>query len=328
MKPLDHYWNSINPVSLLLLPLAGLFCSLSWLRRKLYRLGVLASWKSPLPVIIVGNITVGGSGKTPLIIELVRQLQRRGRKPAVISRGYGGHGKTWPQLVGPDAVARQVGDEPVLIFQRTACPVVVGPNRKQDIQRIIEGFDCDIILCDDGMQHYALQRDIEIAVVDARRRFGNGFCLPAGPLREMVSRLRQVDLVLLNGGDMQQSAFQMRIETCRPLSPRLETRPLAEFVGKKVHAVAGIGDPQRFFDMLAEQGLELIPHAFADHYPYTRNELIFDDECPVLMTEKDAVKCADFNLENHWAVALDIRLSSNAQNQLDMIFDTLSDKPR
>ena len=172
MKRLDYYWDSINFVSIILLPLAGFYCLISGARKRLYKIGVLTSYKAPLPVIVIGNINVGGTGKTPLIIELVKQLQARGRKPGVISRGYGGNASTWPQLVSRDSAAETVGDEPQLIFQNTGCPVVVGPNRKNDIELLIKQFDCDVVLSDDGLQHYALQRDIEISVVDSQKRFG------------------------------------------------------------------------------------------------------------------------------------------------------------
>lgn len=318
MKRLDYYWDSINFVSILLLPLSGFFCVLSKLRKKAYNIGVFASYKAPLPVIIIGNISVGGTGKTPLIIELVKQLQAMGKKPGVISRGYGGNASSWPQIVSQNTNAKKVGDEPQLIFQRTQCPLVVGPNRQQDIELLISQFDCDVVLSDDGLQHYALQRDLEIVVVDNKRQFGNGFCIPSGPLRESVSRLQSVDLVLLNGGSEEQAAFSMQATNCLSLNG-LESIKLASFKGSKVHAVAGIGHPQRFFDMLNSFGIQVISHAFIDHHKFVQADFEFADSYPVLMTEKDAIKCHDFDLTNHWSVPIDIKLTDIAQAKLNIL---------
>lgn len=337
IKSLDHYWYSTNIISLLLLPLSGLFCFISLIRTLLYKGGLLKSYRAPVPVVIIGNISVGGTGKTPLIIELVKQLQVQGRKPGVISRGYGGQSKIWPQIINETSTADLVGDEPCLIFQRTSCPVVVGPNRQKDIEKLLQNSDCDIILSDDGMQHYALQRDVEIAVVDAQRLFGNGFCLPSGPLRESVSRLQSVDIVLFNGGgkaddkggdkggENNQPAFSMTVRHCQSLGKN-ESVDLQVFKDKTVHAVAGIGNPQRFFDMLAFHGLKVIPHAFADHQNYTQADLTFEDEYAVLMTEKDAVKCTAFDLQNLWSVPVEISLNLSAQQLINQQFDSLKSK--
>lgn len=322
MKRLDYYWYSINFVSLLLLPLSGLFCSVSFIRSKLYDFGILKSYRAPLPVVVIGNITVGGTGKTPLIIELVKQLQAGGRKPGVISRGYGGNATSWPQIVNTDTNAAKVGDEPQFIYQRTRCPLVVGPDRKQDIELLIKQFDCDIVLSDDGLQHYALQRDIEVVVVDASRQFGNGFCIPSGPLRETVSRLQKVDMVLLNGGGELQNSFSIQTSQCSFVGQgSIEKVNISDFSGKIVHAVAGIGNPQRFFSMLENLGIEVIPHAYADHYNYKESDFIFMDNLPVLMTEKDAIKCNEFKLNNHWSVPIDIVLSESAQQRINEIFE-------
>lgn len=329
IKPLDHYWYSTNIISLLLLPLSGLFCSISLFRAMLYKKELLKSYRAPVPVVIIGNISVGGTGKTPLIIALVMQLQAQGRRPGVISRGYGGHSKSWPLTVDATSTADLVGDEPCLIFQRTSCPVVVGPNRQKDIEMLLQSSDCDIILSDDGMQHYALQRDIEVAVVDAQRLFGNGFCLPSGPLREPVSRLQSVDIVLFNGGDESQPSFSMTAQQCVPFTGSATIKEpvgLEVFRGKTVHAVAGIGNPQRFFNMLEQHGVTVIPHAFADHQNYSQSDLIFDDEYAVLMTEKDAVKCKSFNLQNLWSVPVEISLSSSAQQLINQQLDLLKIK--
>lgn len=291
MKRLDHYWYSLNPLALLLAPLSLLFCLLAGLRRAAYSLGLLQRTRLPVPVIIVGNITVGGSGKTPLVIELARQLGAAGYRPGIISRGYGGQARSWPQAVEAQSDPRQVGDEPVLMARRTGVPVVVGPQRVQAGRYLLEHHDCDLIISDDGLQHYALERDIEIAVLDAKRGLGNRLCLPAGPLRERPARLRQVDFLVRHGAAPGQAgAMSLEAGPLQALAGGVQC-PLAKLGGQRVHAVAGIGHPQRFFETLRAAGLTLIEHPFADHHRFCTEDLRFDDELPVLMTEKDAVKC-------------------------------------
>ena len=318
MKRLDTYWCSINFFSLILIPFSALFCLISFLRKQCYTLKLFKSYTSSVPVIVVGNITVGGTGKTPLIIELVRQLQALGKMPGVISRGYGGNTQDFPKRVDETTCASEVGDEPQLIFKRLKCPVVVGPNRQADIELIMSEFNCDVILSDDGLQHYALNRDVEIVVIDYVRKFGNGLCLPAGPLRERSSRLKSVDLTLYNGTN-EGCSFLMRAGNCMSLDNDKSDMNITDFQGKTIHAVAGIGHPQRFFDMLKDAGINVIPHAFPDHYDYQKNDLLFDDSLPVLMTEKDAIKCNEFGFNNHWSVPIDIQLSALAQQSLNAI---------
>ncbi len=314
MKSIDQFWYSQNPVAWLLLPLSFVFCLLSISRRVLYKIKLLKSYQAPLPVIIVGNITVGGTGKTPLIIALVKQLQQKGLKPGVISRGYGSQAEQYPYQVNDSSSAKQAGDEPLLIFKRTQCPVVIGANRRKDIEYLLAHNDCDIILSDDGLQHYALARNIEIAVIDSKRHFGNGFCLPAGPLRERPSRLNSVDMVIYNSGHQ---AINMQIKAGRIQS--LFTTSNDTLAPQKVHAVAGIGHPQRFFDLLKAMGFEIIEHVFHDHYAYQQNDLLFHDDLPVLMTEKDAVKCLEFNLPRHWFLPIEVHLSADAQQQFEQL---------
>jgi len=323
MKTLDQYWDSINVISIMLLPLSILFYLISRLRKFAYKTGLIFSYQSPVPVVVIGNISVGGTGKTPLIIELVKQLQKKGKNPAVISRGYGGQSKKWPQIVSSKTQALQVGDEPQLIFQHTQCPVVVGPNRKDDIELLLSEFNCDVILSDDGMQHYALQRNIEICVVDADKKFGNGFFIPAGPLRESQLRLKTVDLVLYNGFSENQSFFEMRAIDCMSVGGAQEKLKLESFSGKTVHAIAGIGYPQRFFSMLKKHNIKVIPHAFKDHHLYQISDLVFDDDLDVLMTEKDAIKCLDLNLKNHWSVPVEIVFAQSTQKKLNEIFNSV-----
>jgi tetraacyldisaccharide 4'-kinase len=281
----------------LLLPVGLLFFLIAALRRFLFRTGLLAAVRLRVPVVVVGNITAGGSGKTPLVLWLVDELKRRGRHPGVISRGYGGSAEDVRE-VKPDHAATEVGDEPLLIRRRAGCPVFVGRDRAAAGNALLAAYpDCDLILCDDGLQHYRLARDVEIAVVD-RRGFWNGVPMPAGPLREPVSRLREVDAVVANGwnGD---AAFRMalagdRFELLAKVSrgvtggnPRGSTAP--DFVGMRLHAVAGIGEPQRFFDHLGALGLQFEAHAFPDHHHYVAGDLAFDGDA-ILTTEKDAVK--------------------------------------
>lgn len=308
MKRLDHYWYSLNPVALLLLPLSWLFCALVALRRAAYRHGWLPSERLPVPVVVVGNITVGGSGKTPLVIWLAHFLRAQGYRPGIISRGYGGLAAQWPQPVDKDSDPRLVGDEPVLIAQRSGCPLAVGPDRVAAARLLLQQHDCDILLSDDGLQHYRLARDVEIAVLDGQRRLGNGFCLPAGPLREAPERLRGVDLRVGNGA-AEQGEHLMTLQPAGVVHLRDGTRrSLEDFRGSEVHAVAGIGYPARFFQLLRGQGINVVEHAFPDHYRYSVADVQFGDGLPVLMTEKDGVKCRRYDDEQLWVVAVDAQL--------------------
>ncbi len=324
MKSLDHYWYSQNPVAWALLPLSWLFRLVALIRRKLYRAGILASTRLPVPVIVVGNISVGGTGKTPLLIALCELLKAAGYRPAVVSRGYGVDLKG-EALITAHSSASQAGDEPLLIAQRTGCPVAVGSRRPAAAKLLLKNHDCNIILSDDGLQHYALQRDLEIAVVDAARLHGNGFCLPAGPLREPPERLASVDLVVYNGKSDAVHRFELKFLTVVNIATGA-TADLKSFAGKKVHAVAGIGHPQRFFDQLKNEGLEIITHEFPDHHMYTLNDLRYDDALPVLMTEKDAVKCTHFKLSTLWSVPVVAELSPRLIEDFASAVDRLCKK--
>lgn len=302
MKRLDEYWYRQSPWLLLLWPLSLLFCLLVLLRRLGYRLGVFRTQRLPVPVIVVGNITVGGSGKTPLVLWLAQLLQRHGYRPGLVSRGYGGRAESWPQVVEPSSDASLVGDEALMLVRNSGCPMVVGPDRVAAATLLLQRYRPDVIISDDGMQHYRLQRDIEIAVVDGERHLGNGMCLPAGPLREPASRLKQVDLVVSNGQAVDRE-WPMRLQGSEAVAMQGEARrTLAAFSETPVHAVAGIGNPERFFAFLRAAGLTVIPHPFADHHPYRKGELDFADDYPVLMTEKDAVKYFHHAGERHWYV--------------------------
>ncbi|MEG2806073.1 tetraacyldisaccharide 4'-kinase, partial [Stenotrophomonas sp.] len=266
------------------------------------------------PVIVVGNVTAGGTGKTPLTIALVDRLREAGWKPGVASRGYGRQEPGVARWVEAGTSTALGGDEPVLIAWKTGVPVRVDADRVAAGRALVEA-GCDIIVCDDGLQHYRLARDIEIEVVDAQRRYGNGRMIPAGPLREPASRANDCDFRVVNMGQASHGAgeaptcgfgewpMQLHIDSAQPLSGG-RARTLAHFRGQRVHAVAGIAHPQRFFEMLRAHGLGVVPHAFPDHHAYQAADLRFGSELPVLMTEKDAVKCKVFANEWHFAVPL------------------------
>jgi len=308
---LAQLWYQKNWLSKLLLPFSGIFCSVVQLRRFAYKRAWLRSYRSPIPVIVVGNLTVGGTGKTPLVIWLAHELTRRGWKVGIISRGYGGTRQyNEVQRVYPDSSVQSVGDEAILLA-RTGCPVVVAAQRHLALQYLLARESCDVILSDDGLQHYALQRDIEIAVIDGQRGLGNGYCLPAGPLRELPSRLHQVDFIVSktirwrNSIVMQYTSSQLHAVTTAT------TQSLQHFIGQTVHAIAGIGHPEAFFTMLEQQGIQLIRHSFPDHHFYRQQEITFPDALPVIMTEKDAVKCTSIADHRHWYLAITAQLPQN-----------------
>jgi tetraacyldisaccharide 4'-kinase len=304
--------------------LSGLFGAVVRLRSAAYRRGWRKSERVAKPVVVIGNLVVGGSGKTPLVIWLVEQLRERGWRAGVVLRGYGGREIHEPRLVGTDSDPREVGDEALLLRLRTDAAVVVGADRLRAAQRLLqEGVD--LVVADDGLQHLRLRRDFEIAVVDGNRGLGNGYLLPAGPLREPASRLAQVDCVVLNGGGpgAQRLALPSGVPVMMlqggqllPLWPQGAPRPLASLSGTRVHAVAGIGHPARFFAHLAQAGLDVIEHPFADHHDYRPEELRFGDGLPVLMTEKDAVKCRHFAAADFWYLPIAATFSAQQASAL------------
>lgn len=273
-------------------------------RCQLYKDGWLRTTRLPLPVIIVGNVTVGGTGKTPLALWLARRLQQQGWRPGIVTRGYKGRSRRWPQRVLPESDTWLVGDEPVLLARRSGCPVVADPDRPRGAQALLD-LGCNVVVSDDGLQHYRLARDLEIAVIDGERRFGNGRCLPAGPLREPLARLDVVDARVVTQGNARSGEWEM---TLKPTGfhriDGAEHRPLEAFRSETVHAVAGIGHPERFFAQLRALGVRIIEHPFPDHYPFASNDLRFGDALAVVMTEKDAVKCRGFPLERAWYLAV------------------------
>jgi tetraacyldisaccharide 4'-kinase len=328
MKRLDHYWYARSPWLLLLTPLSLVFRIVVWLRRNAYRAGLLRSVRVALPVIIIGNITVGGTGKTPLVIWLAEYLQKKGYHPGIISRGYGGKASSWPQQVRPDSDPAMVGDEAVLLASATGCPMAVGPDRVATATALIKHSECDVILSDDGLQHYALQRDIEIIVIDGIRRFGTGFSIPAGPMREPAKRLKEADLVVINGlGGGQEHIMRMRPGDAHSLTDSSIKRPLTDFRAQAVHAVAGIGNPERFFQSLQQLGMQLEKHVFPDHYKFTATDIRFGDNKPVIMTEKDAVKCRYFASENDWYIPVTVQMSADFCQRLDELLQARTSGP-
>lgn len=312
MHPLEKFWYRFSPLHLLLIPMSWVFAALVAVRRGLYRCGVLSGVKLAVPVIIVGNLTVGGSGKTPLTLWLAQQLIARGWRPGIISRGFGGSA-THPVLVRSDSDASLVGDEPLLMARRGLCPVWIGRDRPAAAQALLHAHpECDVLLSDDGLQHYRLQREVEIVLVDGVRRFGNGLLLPAGPLREAASRLVSSDAVVVNGGTAQAGEYAMTLhgEQFYNLLDPTRTASVANFHGQALHAVAGIGHPARFFAHLADLGLRVTPHAFPDHHRYTASDLAFEAADAVLMTEKDAVKCAALGHEKCWVLRVEAQLDA------------------
>ena len=311
---IQKYWYQSTPClcAWLLLPFSKLYSWLVLARKFLYKHKVFSSYKLNAPTIVVGNITVGGTGKTPIVIYLAELLKGSGLKPGIISRGYKGKcNQVTAVTVNSDP--RQVGDEAVLMARRTGCPVVVGKNKVAAGRYLLRNFSVDIVISDDGLQHYALERDIEIAVIDGIRRFGNGYCLPMGPLREMPARLAEVDILVTNGGEALAGEFgmQLSVSLAHNLVQKNTLCRLAELSTTKVHAVAGIGDPNKFFTYLKANGLDIMPHAFSDHHNFKPEDLNFADNAPVIMTEKDAVKCQNFARDNFWFLPITAILPTN-----------------
>ena len=317
MRNPPKFWYAPDPLGALLAPLGWLFALGTVLRRGAYRAGMRRSWRVGCPVVVIGNLSVGGTGKTPLVIAVARLLSRHGLRVGVVCRGYRGTASRWPRKVRPDSDPERVGDEAVLLARRTGGPVAAGPNRIAAARILVRRAKCDVILSDDGLQHLRLSRDVEIVVVDGERRHGNGHCMPAGPLREPLSRLASVDLVVVNGAG-RPGELEMRLEAGHAVSlaDANLTRPLDSFQGSPVHAVCAIGHQERFFRSLEAFGLTVVRHPFPDHHAFSASEIDFADGAPVLMTEKDAVKCERFADDRHWYVPVEAVLSNDLEARL------------
>jgi len=328
-RTLQRVWYERAPfvLFLLLIPLSWLFAAIAGLRRAAYRAGWLRAVRIERPVLVVGNVSVGGTGKTPLVIWIADYLASRGCKVGIVTRGYGGRSETWPRDVSRESSAEEVGDEAVLLAARTNAVVVAGPDRVAAAQRAARS--ADVILSDDGLQHYRLARDAEIVVLDAERAFGNGWLLPAGPLREPRARIKDAALVVQSiRGREHPPLLERSIGAIHALGDAInlrtgERRPLHSF-GGQVHAVAGIGHPEAFFAMLKHCGLKIDAHALPDHAALEIEDITFHDAAPVLMTEKDAVKCRAFANDLHWAVPLTVRFSEADERMLTGVLDRLA----
>ena len=327
MSFLERAWHEKAGWLILLWPVSVLFQVLSKIRR-----AVQQTRKRPpnitAPVIVVGNISLGGTGKTPLLITLTQELKKQGYKPGIISRGYGGEASSYPLAVDSDSDVRQSGDEAFLIAEKTDCPVYVDPDRSAALEALLAAEDVDVVLSDDGLQHYKLYRDLEIVVVDGQRLFSNGFCLPAGPLRESMSRLKQVQHIIVNGDRAKEIPALKEASTMR-LEPRSlvnllsgEKRPFsgAPFnMGNKLQAVSALGNPQRFYDILERLPYQIETFSFPDHHNFAADDFEqqgIDAHQPVVMTEKDAVKCRQFAKNNFWYLSVEVNLESQFVERL------------
>ena len=301
-------WYKGHPALALLRPLECLYRRVVNRKRARFLAGQGNSYKAPVPVVVVGNITIGGTGKTPLILWMIDHCRVRGLRVGVVSRGYGAKPPSLPWRVLPQQPAEHAGDEPLLIVNRTGVPLMIDPDRSQAVRTLLAEESLDLILSDDGLQHYRLNRDLELVLIDAVRGLGNRRCLPAGPLREPVERLQSVDALLYNGAGADREdgfAFQLKPSALVNLVTG-ERRPVDHFPpGQQVHAVAGIGNPQRFFNTLEGLHWRPVPHAFADHAVFSAQALSFTPALPVVMTEKDAVKCAPFAAPDWWYLAVE-----------------------
>ncbi len=318
MSALLRGWYQGSRWLCVLRPLEWLFRRLVLRRRVHYLSHPERVWRPPVPLIIVGNISVGGTGKTPLVLALLQWAQAAGYKPGVVSRGYGSKAPHYPCLVIAGASAAEVGDEPLLIVERSGCPLVIDPDRVSAAKYLLQQAGCDLIISDDGLQHYRLGRSVEILVLDSERGLGNGRCLPEGPLREPPERMDSVDLVVVNGEGPFRPAGAHVMHLIPGALRALDgsgSRQASDWPGvRRVHALAGIGNPQRFFDSLRQLGFDPIVHSFADHHAFSAEDLEFGDDLALIMTEKDAVKCRHLAPANSWYLPVEA--------QLDAVFES------
>ncbi|KPZ54691.1 Tetraacyldisaccharide 4'-kinase [Pseudoalteromonas sp. P1-13-1a] len=316
MSKIEQSWyKPFGFITLLLLPLAALFWLIASIRKGFYQCGIAKSFKAKSKVIVVGNISVGGNGKTPFVLWLYEYLSEQGLKVGIISRGYGGKVKSYPLVVERGVTSAQAGDEPILLFNRLKCPLVVGPDREANITLLEQQFCVDVIISDDGMQHYKMARDIECCIVDSQRQFGNGFVMPAGPLRETKHRLNSVDLVIENGGGAPHS-YVLKTSGLRHVADNTPVNKTIE----QGHAVSAIGNPKRFENTLEDQNIQLLStHHFRDHYAYSLADFTQFNDDSVLMTEKDAVKCRDFAKDNWYYLPVNAKPTDAVIHKLDLL---------
>ncbi len=320
----NKIWYKGASIPLRYTVLSKLFALLSGLRKKLYTIGLLKSHKIKCPVVIVGNITVGGVGKTPFVIWLVNQLQASGKKVGVVSRGYGGKREHEPLLVIPQTSPKASGDEALLIAKHTNAPVFVGKNRVKAAKKLLLDYRVDVIVADDGLQHYALKRDVEIALIDAKYGLGNEKLLPAGPLRENRSRLDSVDMLVYKGKRLDSHYFEYEPLMVYALGDIKNQRSLETFRNQRINALAGIAHPDSFFNMLSENGLAIVKNPLDDHEKLMEKHFEFANDDPIFITEKDAMKCVDFKLSNVWVVVLKLNVKPETKEAvLAMIEDVI-----
>lgn len=318
---ITHAWYQGSVGLYLLWPLGKLFSFITTWRYQRVRKNLKPS-QQRAPVVVVGNLTVGGAGKTPCVIALAKFFQQHGYTPGIVSRGYGGRAPYYPYCVDMNSTVNEVGDEAFLLYQTLNCPVVIDPHRKKAVEHLLAlKPQVNLVLTDDGLQHYALARDYEIVVWDSKRGVGNGWCLPAGPLRESLTRLDSVDLILQQGDDPLQPSFTLKPQAFVQITLPYKQLPLDfHFYHKPVHAVAGIGNPTRFFDSLQALGLTIIPHVFPDHHWFTAQDLDYNNDYPLIMTAKDAVKCTQFAKSNWYYLHVQPELNAKACSELQQLF--------
>ncbi|MFT5136718.1 MAG: tetraacyldisaccharide 4'-kinase [Arenicella sp.] len=317
-------WNKADSLTIALWPFSILYRGLFFLKKTSYQIGLAKSYRAPVPVVVVGNITVGGTGKTPLVVYLIELLREYGYRPGVISRGYAGESSSYPVSVDGDTAVAICGDEPAMIVQRTNVPMVIGPNRRDDIELLLQNFDINVVISDDGLQHFELQRDIDICLQDATSQQENTHLLPAGPYREPKSKLDHFDLLVhhVSAGSLTDKPYSMNLlpQTVKALS---SSNTNSFDASNGVHAVAGIGNPQRFFDTCRQLGWNISEHAFEDHYAFVASDLEFSDDLPIVMTEKDAVKCQEFNNNCLWYLPVDVNISKEFSRRFKVLLESI-----
>lgn len=315
----ENHWyrRSFTLLTILLLPFSWLFRLIVFIRYYFYHFNFKKKIQFDVPVIVVGNLTVGGTGKTPFVIWLLETLQKKGYRPGIVSRGVGGKKCREPCWVDETANPAEVGDEALLLTKRTHCPMVACIDRVAAVQELLNKTNCNIVISDDGLQHYRMGRNIEIVIVDGRREFGNKQMLPAGPLREPLSRLRSVDLIVVNGASqLPYEKMVLQGDVLFSVLTPHEKKSLTSLHGQTVHAIAGIGNPERFFSSLRKYNIQVIEHIFPDHYLYKRDDIYFTDNLPIVMTEKDAVKCVTLGDRRHWYLPVNAHLNVDVEKKI------------